>query len=53
MTAHLVDANQGWLPLAVRKTPGCKRKVPDSGKGQKLLEFLDLCARMAAIRVAV
>jgi hypothetical protein len=20
------DANQGWLPLAVRKAPGCKRK---------------------------
>ena len=21
-----VDGNQGWLPLTVRKTPGCKRK---------------------------
>jgi hypothetical protein len=27
MPAHqTVDANQGWLPLAVRKAPGCKRK---------------------------
>ena len=26
MPAHqTVDANQGWLPLAVRKAPGCKR----------------------------
>src|SRR6266550_2831652 len=43
MPAHqTVDANQGWLPLTVRKAPGCKRKVNNL---QNVSEVFDITLR--------